>query len=114
MKPFIALLAILLAFSCSSGHKATGATPAPAVLGLPDSSRDGSSFEKAIVIHETSETPGVRAEYQWIRDHEPGYSSTKQSLSMYKGKSYDVLHIKNGDGLEKDVYFDISNFFGKF
>ncbi len=75
--------------------------------------RDGSSFEKAIIIEETSEKAGVPAEYEWLRKHYPGYKKIKQSLRQYQGRYYDILLIKH-NGKKKTVYFDIDNFFGRW
>lgn len=79
----------------------------------PDSLRDGSSFGKAVIIRAANETAGVHAEYQWIRDHFPDYDTRKQALISKKGVPYDVLTIRNPNGLVKTVYFDISGFYGK-
>ena len=73
---------------------------------------DGKSFETAIVIQEKKETPGVHAEYQWIRDHYSNYKVSQQSLTYHNKKPYDVISIEFDDGDKKDVYFDISKFFG--
>jgi len=75
---------------------------------------DGSSFERAIFITETQETPGIHAEYAWIKDKYPGYKLRSQSLSYYNRKPYDIIHITTADGTDRDIYFDISNFYGKF
>ena len=75
---------------------------------------DGSSFEKAIVINERSELKGVGAEYAWLRQNYPGYTSKGQSLTYNKKKPYDIITIVTADGLEKVIYFDISKFFGKY
>jgi len=37
-----------------------------------------------------------------------------QSLVFKNNKPYDILSIKTADGTEKKIYFDISNYFGKF
>ena len=34
---------------------------------------DGSSFEKAVVIHGANELTGVDAEYDYLAQHYPGY-----------------------------------------
>jgi predicted RNA-binding protein associated with RNAse of E/G family len=36
-----------------------------------------------------------------------------QSLVFHEGKPYDILHIETIDGVQKEIYFDISSFFGK-
>jgi hypothetical protein len=78
-----------------------------------DDENDGSSYAKAIIIRETSETTGVAAEYKWLREHYPGYKMRSQSLSQHDGKPYDILKIK-WKHKKMSVYFDISDFFGKF
>jgi hypothetical protein len=74
--------------------------------------KDGSSYEKAVVISETTESAGVSAEYTWLKEYYPGYKLIKQNLGSFKGKPYDILHIKY-KGKKKTIYFDISAFFGK-
>lgn len=75
---------------------------------------DGSSFEKAIVINAANEMDGVPAEYEWLKSHYPGYKLKLQKLVMHNEKPYDLLTIITKKGEEKTIYFDISNFFGKF
>ncbi len=74
---------------------------------------DGSSFEKAVIIKGATEQTGVRAEYQWLAKNYPGYMRRRQSLKQNDGKVYDVLAITTEGGKELDVYFDITEFFGK-
>jgi hypothetical protein len=75
---------------------------------------DGSSFEKAIVIKADNEIDGVTAEYDWLKSKYPGYKLNLQKLVMHNDKPYDLLTIITQKGEEKVIYFDISNFFGKF
>jgi hypothetical protein len=75
---------------------------------------DGSSFEKAVYITEAQETPGIHAEYAWIRNKYPGSKTRGQSLNIHEKKPYDIIHITTADGKDIDVYFDISKFYGKF
>ncbi|MBS1663813.1 MAG: hypothetical protein JST68_22400 [Bacteroidetes bacterium] len=103
MKKLILAFMAVLAIACSSSKHSTG-----------NSTRDGSSYENAIVIKETSEKKGVDAEYDWLREHYPGYKRGRQALTTKNGKPYDVLSIETADGVKKDVYFDISKFFGKW
>lgn len=112
MKLLLAFSLLALVCACAPRHMA--ATGDPAVPVDDTVLRDGSSFQKAIIIHETGEMTGVSAEYKWLKTHYPGYSSEKQSLMMVNKAPYDVLHIKNAEGDEKDVWFDISRFYGKF
>jgi hypothetical protein len=112
MKKILFLLAICLSFSACSGHKkiteANNTTTA-----VSSSDRDGSSFEKAIIITEQHETQGIDAEYAWIRAHYSGYKIAGQSLNNYKKKPYDIINIIMDDGTKNAIYFDISKFFGK-
>jgi len=74
---------------------------------------DGSSFEKAVVILGATEATGVSAEYDYLRKNFPRYSPGKQSLVEHNKRMYDILEISNGSA-KKSVYFDITDFFGKF
>jgi len=111
MRKAIVYLVIICALgtSCSSAKKTVQKSEATSVV-----ENDGSSYEKAIIIHEDHENQGIHAEYSWIRDKYPGYKNRGQALNNYKNKPYDIIHITTSDGKEIDVYFDISNFYGKF
>ena len=109
------VLISVVAISCSSTKKSKS------ILGrvplfeasIPKPSDDGLSFETAIVITEKSETKGVDAEYNWIREQYTGYVVKGQSLKNHDKKPYDVITITFPDGRDLPLYFDISNFFGK-
>lgn len=75
---------------------------------------DGTSLEKAIVIKGATESTGVAAEYEYLKKHFPGYKMSQQSLIQKEGKAYDVLDFTTADGKKMTVFFDISDFFGKF
>jgi hypothetical protein len=105
-----------VAISCNSTKKSKsvlGKGPLFEAL-VPKPSDDGLSFETAIVITEKSETKGVTAEYNWIREQYTGYVVKGQSLQNHEKKPYDVITITFPDGRDLPLYFDISNFFGKF
>lgn len=70
--------------------------------------RDGSSYAKAIVVN------SIREEYDWVRAHYPEAKLKGQALSQHKGKPYDILTFFMADGNERNFYFDISKFFGKY
>ena len=113
MKKLIFLvMSITILMACSSNKKiaATNNTTQTTV----STSQDGSSFENAVVITEKSETTGVTAEYKWLKEHYPGYKTESQSLNYNNKKPYDIINIILSNGDKKKVYFDISNFFGKF
>ncbi|MEI7595280.1 MAG: hypothetical protein WCK02_05985 [Bacteroidota bacterium] len=75
---------------------------------------DGTSYEHAVVIKEKTETSGVEAEHKWLSKNYPNYTLLSQSLSEHKNKPYDLMNISLPSGEKKCIYFDISNFFGKF
>jgi hypothetical protein len=92
--------------------KSGTATPKP---GLRFEGGDGSSQEKAVIIKGARNSEaGVHSEYDWLRKKYPGYKMKQQSLQSSGGKSYDVLAIRTKDGKDLDVWFDITEFFGKF
>lgn len=101
-------------------------TPAPA---LPSSrapvvpkaiakelaSGDGKSRNTAFIIYENTEGAGVPKEYVILRFL--GLKPLGQSLvyDEKSGKPYDVLTVLDpATGKESEVWFDISNYFGKF
>lgn len=73
---------------------------------------DGSSFEKAIIIHASDEKSGVDAEYAYLKKHFPDYVTQSQSLKEHNGKAYDVLEFRTA-GKKRVIHFDISSFFGR-
>jgi hypothetical protein len=115
-KMIAGLLIAVIAISCNSGKKATDQTASHANSGNDPTAghriEDGKSFETAILIQEKSETPGVHAEYQWIRDHYSNYKVVQQSLADHGKKPFDIITIEFGDSTKQEVYFDISKFFG--
>lgn len=69
--------------------------------------RDGSSFEKAIVVKSVGE------EYEYAGKVCSDCQILQQSLVFKKKKPYDVLDFKKPNGEEVSYYFDISSFYGK-
>jgi predicted Zn-dependent protease len=109
------LTVAFVASSCSPSKKSSNSNAnSSANVSVDNPANDGSGYEKAIVIKEKTEKKGIDAEYQWLRKHYPGYTLISQSLNFKNNKNYDILSIKTNDGEKKDVYFDISNFFGKW
>lgn len=108
------LLAIMiLAYSCSSSKKSSSGTTGASAT-ASNAIKDGSSYEKAIFINKDNEGEGVGEEYKWLRENYPGYKMIRQSLNHKDNKSYDIISIETKDGEKKQVYFDITKFFGKF
>jgi hypothetical protein len=112
MKKLILIFLVASIAACSPSKHTVSSQSTTQTPSNPNA--DGSSYEKAIVIQDKSETTGVAAEYKWIRDNYPGSESQGQALMNNNSKPYDVITIKTSDGTIKKIYFDISNFFGKF
>ena len=64
------------------------------------------------MITETTEPTGVAAEHGWLKTNRPGWQLVQQTLAMDRGRPYDILTIRKS-GKTEEVYFDISNFFGR-
>ena len=68
----------------------------------------GTSPEKAILVQ------SVADEYRWVETYCPGFKVVTQSLIMDGDKPFDVLTVSSGEqDSERDIYFDISAFFGR-
>lgn len=101
-------------------------TRSPAPTGLPTQAGsirfrggDGSSEAQAIVIEGArGEQDGVASEYAWL-DQVYGsrlrgaYRVLQQALRSSGGKHFDVLTVES-KGTTRDVWFDITAYFGKF
>ncbi|MBV9737401.1 MAG: hypothetical protein JO177_04450 [Candidatus Eremiobacteraeota bacterium] len=79
--------------------------------------QNGTSFSDAVVVKAPDESTGVASEYAWLASH-PCTGGTwrvaTQSLVFHDKKPYDVLSVICSSGAQKrDVYFDISAYFGK-
>jgi hypothetical protein len=77
------------------------------LFGRSATSRDGSSAEKAVIVR------SVAGEYDWLRLNFPGFTMELQSLFHIGSKHYDVMRIRTAQGQLKEIYFDISGFFGR-
>jgi hypothetical protein len=113
-KILIVLFVAMLAASCNTSKKASNSSTSGNSIAVNEADRDGSSYEKAIVIQEKTESTGVDAEYAWLKKHYPGYKMKQQSLTNKNGKAYDLIEIVTAQGKTMTIYFDISNFFGKW
>lgn len=74
---------------------------------------DGLSFEQAIVINENTELSGTRAVYTWLAKNYPGYKLAMQFLASKDNCKYDVMLIRTSAGIDKQIHFNISSYFGK-
>ena len=76
---------------------------------------NGSSFKTAIVIlGAKNEAEGTKAEYIYLAGHFPNYKLIRQALLNSDKKDYDLLEFTSADGSDHRLYFDITDFFGKF
>jgi hypothetical protein len=75
---------------------------------------DGTSREQAVIMKNAkSSSEAIPLEYQWIRGRCQNFKRVKQSLNFQEGRKYDVITIRCVGEDEKDVYFDITNCFGR-
>lgn len=89
--------------------------PVPKAIAKELASGDGKSKETAYIIFENSEGTGVSKEYVILRFL--GLKPLGQTLIFDEksGKPYDMLTVLDPEtGKESEVWFDISNYFGKF
>ncbi len=78
---------------------------------------DGSSPEQAIVINADSTVMGILAEYEYLSNMygqpDTEFAVLYQRLVRIDLNFYDVLHIRIANREEKDIFFNINQFFGK-
>ena len=75
---------------------------------------DGSSQEHAVVIHENDTPRGIAAENRWIAQNMPGYRKVGQTLVQGQNGIYDRISVVGSHGDRKEVFFEISEFFGRY
>ncbi|OFK87847.1 hypothetical protein HMPREF2796_06105 [Eikenella sp. HMSC071B05] len=75
---------------------------------------DGSSQERAVVIHENDTPRGIAAENRWIAQNMPGYRKIGQALIQGQNGIYDRISVVGPHGERKEVFFEISEFFGRY
>jgi hypothetical protein len=115
MKTTTVLLVLALFLgACSTSKKTSSAKKISShKITRSDILHGGTSFENAIVIKVENEGAGIEEEYKWLSLNYPGYSMIRKSQTTRINKHYDILKIRTKDGQEKDIYFDITSFFGK-
>jgi len=106
-------MALCFAAPWLAAAPAQAAVPVTAA-GIHFAGGDGSSVEKAVVILGATESTGTRAEYLWLDSHYPGWQSHDQSLLNQGHRVYDVMSFTMPDGSRHNVYFDITDYFGKY
>ncbi|HSL88572.1 MAG TPA: hypothetical protein VK870_04685 [Ignavibacteriaceae bacterium] len=74
----------------------------------------GTLKEQAIIIiGAENELEGVDAEYDYLDNNFGEYEFISQEFIGETEKQYDLLRIKLPDGTEREVWFDISGFYGR-
>jgi hypothetical protein len=76
---------------------------------------NGSSKEKAIIIHGVyTEWEGVDAEYNYLERKYGDFEIESQSFVDDGDKKYDNMHISYAlNEKKKELWFDITNFYGR-
>jgi hypothetical protein len=125
----LSIFALLLAAACATTPAPPAATtttqPAAATETAPPETTNtrprgvvlparGLSCNGAIVIAATTERTGIAEENAWIKENYPGARKVKQALTKCNDKAADVVDIETANGRTVSLYFDISNFFGKY
>lgn len=77
--------------------------------GALDTVRDGSSFERAIVLEGAILVVAPFLEYEYLEERYPGHNKTRQSLQKYNGRSFDVVTFTTTDGETKTFYFALTD-----
>ena len=80
----------------------------------PWSGGDGSSQQHAVIISARNEEEGADAEHLWADANMPGGREVSQSLIRENDRMYDSVVLKRESGETRQVYFDITSFFGKW
>jgi hypothetical protein len=99
---------ILMNLDQEAGQKADAELHDAFIAGMFHSllaSGDGRSFDTAFVVY------FIREEYDLVRAL--GGQPQGQSLVPQGPRSFDILHIKTKSGVERDVYFDITEPFSE-
>jgi hypothetical protein len=79
----------------------------------------GDSFANAVLDVQKGETDGVAWEYRYLAAHPCAENSRwkleRQALLRHYGRAYDRLHVVcPATNAERDFYFDITPYFGKY
>ena len=102
-------LATLLLTACQTAPENSQSSSA---TGIHYSGGDGTTPDSAVVITGArGSSDGVPAEYAWVESNLPG--AKVESTALVRGaRIYDVFEVTLATGEKRNVYFDISSFFG--
>ncbi len=133
-KPWAALL--LISAACSTGAPTApspaASAPAAAAVQPPPSAPeeraakpaqflpttvysggDGSSIEQAVTVMADSEQAGVQREMEWIFARYGKFRKTGVGLATVEQRKFDAVRVELADHSEREIFFDITSFFGK-
>ncbi|OAM27262.1 hypothetical protein [Eikenella sp. NML01-A-086] len=108
------LLSFLALGLALSGNVEAKTHPHRAPAATQQQRADGSSQERAVVIHENDTPRGIAAENRWIAQNMPGYRKIGQALIQSQNGIYDRISVVGPHGERKEVFFEISEFFGRY
>ncbi|WP_153716527.1 hypothetical protein [Eikenella corrodens] len=108
------LLSFLVLGLALSGSVEAKTRPHRASAATQQQRADGSSQERAVVIHENDTPRGIAAENRWIAQNMPGYRKVGQALIQGQNGIYDRISVVGPHGDRKEVFFEISEFFGRY
>ncbi|KMM75011.1 hypothetical protein ACP93_13595 [Xanthomonas sp. NCPPB 1128] len=75
---------------------------------------DGASPDRPVDLSAAhSEGEGIAAQRNWLDQHYPGARIKSQSL-LFEPSAMDLITVVLPSGEEREVYFDISSYFGKW
>lgn len=105
------LLLLLVASACTTAPK-----PVPSDAAAPKTSaaEAAGTCDDPVVIHAANEGDGIRKENEWIRAHYGPFTKNGQGLGQCKGRMADSIDFTTTTGRKHTVWFDISEWFGKF
>jgi hypothetical protein len=105
----LSVAVLLVASACATTPAAPGSS-APKT----QTAEAAGTCEDPIVIHARNEHDGIQKEHDWIAEHYGYRGGFSQGLGQCKGKMADHIDFTTKDGRKVVVYFDISEWFGKY
>ncbi len=98
--------------TCRSPHALAGVSAEPLIT---FGGGDGLSPEEAIIIKGARDTrEGLEAQAFWVGKNFWGWRRAGQSVSSGLGRIYERVDYMTPQGVHKPVFFDITEFYGRF
>ena len=118
----VLIITVTLIFLIALAAAAAGADQNAAPVRQQSVTFEGGSGESpanAVIIRGAPNSmAGVQAEYRYLKQHfgqrNLKWRLLKQYLLQTGDKTFDVITIELADGAKRIIYFDITEFFGKF